>query len=206
MIGDVIERVKQDMTGRMCDEDDNVRILLETVMLAGNGNYLEIGVLHGGSLCAVALLKKELGQSGTCYGIDPLDGYYMNYVDVKKRGCEVDPITKLPVTLETVQDNIERFGLDNIEVVRALSHPLPDVVKERKYAVCYIDGDHWGDNPWQDWMNLSPLATHFVVFDNYDNLHPDVIATCDEAAKDSKWELYKQTGITFILRRVRRDD
>lgn len=25
MIGDVIERVKQDMTGRMCDEDDNVR-------------------------------------------------------------------------------------------------------------------------------------------------------------------------------------
>ena len=194
----IIKRIDAEMIGRLADDSQNLYPLLEVVALAGDGNYCEIGVLHGGSLCAVALLKKELGHLSTCYGIDPVDGYYPG----KPFHKAVDPISKVPVTLETVNRNIKHFELDNVEVIKALSHPFPI---DKRFAVTYIDGDHWGQGPWLDWQSVREITRKFVVFDNCDQIHPDVITACKKAVKDDNWELHKQTGIAFILRRVDRD-
>ena len=200
MIGEIIREVKDGMLGRMADESSNVSFLLEAVEAAGDGDYLEIGVLHGGSLCAAALLKRRLGHKGKCYGIDPLNGYYIEKCPWRKNGLDIE--SKIPVTPETVAENLRRFRLEHsVEIIQANSHPLPEAAK-RKYAVAYIDGNHWGDGPINDWLNVSPLVTRFVVFDNYDGKHPDVLKTCNEAATDKHWEIYLRRGITFILQRA----
>ncbi len=199
---DVIKHVKHNMIGRMADEQMNVTYLLEVIKHAGDGNYLEIGVLHGGTLCAVGMLKQELGQKGQCIGVDPLDGYYMDYIDVPKRGRETDPVTGLPVDLETVKENIKGFGLSRrCQVVKAKSNPLPEKVAKMEFAVTYIDGDHWGDAPYQDFMNVKDITTGFIVFDNCDDKHPDVLQACHQASQDAHWSMFLRTGITYVLAR-----
>ena len=201
MIGKIIERVNRDMNGRMCDEHDNVRLLMEAVRDAGDGDYLEIGVLHGGSLCAVGLLKKQLKHKSRCYGIDPLDGYYTDHKHIKKRGRYNDPVTRLPVDYNTVISNLEKFGItDRVTIIQSRSNPLPFY---GSVAVCYIDGDHWGDAPTIDWCNINPLVTRFVVFDNVCDKHPDVKMAVDHAQRDVRWRTYKLQGITAIMERVR---
>ena len=198
---DILRYVKSNMTGRMCDEQSNVRYLLEVVREAGDGNYLEIGTLHGGTLCAVALYKKELGHKGKCYSIDPLNGYYMDYLDVRKRGCEVDPITRLPVSMDTLMENVRKFDIEKqVKIHQSKSDPYP-VDKRVKFSVAYIDGDHWGDAPTIDWRNIKDRVTHFVVFDNYDALHPDVMRACEEARNDAEWGEFLKVGITYAVRR-----
>lgn len=206
MIGEIIQRVKDGMVGRMCDEFDNVRLLLETVRDAGDGDYLEIGVLHGGSLCAVALLKQALGHTGKCVGIDPLNGFYMQYLKASelhpKMGHKIDYWSQTPVTYDVVHENVNRFDLDNVEILITKSDPFPKSAR-RDFVVAYIDGDHWGDAPTIDWVNVNPLVTRFVVFDNHDEKHPDVKRACQMAEQDENWERYLQQGITFILQRLK---
>lgn len=198
---DVVKQVRNEMLGRIAEDKMNVYHLLEIVKLAGDGNYLEIGVLHGGCLCAVALHKKQLGQKGRCYGIDPLDGYYMDYIDVKKRGCTVDPVTRVPVSLETVKENINRFDLTRRVIIeQAKSHPYP-LNDKLTFAVTYIDGDHWGGAPLQDWMNVKDRTEKFVIFDNHDQNHPAVMEACQVARADPEWAEFLNVGITFALRR-----
>ena len=197
---DVVKHIKNNMTGRMCDEQNNINYLLNIVRIAGNGNYLEIGTLHGGSLCAVALWKKEHKQSGICYAIDPLDGYYMDYIDHRKRGLNVDPLTKLPVSIDIVKENLKKFGLTRAaKIIQAKSEPFP--IDGVKFAVTYIDGDHWSGAPLRDWDNVKDITSGFVVFDNYDEDHPDVMEAAHQAAWSQEWVQYMQTGITFVVRR-----
>ncbi len=193
-IKEIAARVDSEITGRIAGGAAYLYPLLETVEMAGDGNYCEIGVLHGGSLCAVALLKKELGHKGICYGIDPFDGYYPGKTFHKK----VDPISKVSVTLDTVNENIKKFGLDNVKIIQALSNPFP--IKE-KFAVTYIDGDHWDGAPQKDWMNVKKITSRFVIFDNCDLDHLDVIEACNVANRDKKWNLYKQAGAVYIFER-----
>ena len=197
---DIIKHVKENMTGRMCDEQRNVAYLLEMIRIAGDGNYLEIGTLHGGSLCAVALWKKEHKQFGTCYAIDPLNGYYTDYLNVKKRGCAVDPITKIPVAIETVKANLRKFGVDRrVKIIQEKSDPFP--LQGVQFAVTYIDGDHWGEAPLKDWLAVKDITTQFVIFDNYSPSHPDVIEAAHFAADDPQWDKFMHAGITYALRR-----
>ena len=200
---DVVKRVRSEMTGRIADEQNNVMYLLEIVKRAGNGNYLEIGVLHGGTLCAAGLWKQELNQRGQCVGIDPLDGYYMDYIDTPKRGCKVDPITRLPVAEDIVKENIKKFGLSRrCKIIKSKSNPLPDKAAGMEFSVTYIDGDHWGDAPYVDFENVKDITTGYIIFDNYDEKHPDVMGACHRAAEDPAWDKFFCAGITYALRRV----
>ena len=201
----VIRTVKRQMIGRMCDAHDNILNLLKIIELAGDGNYLEIGVLHGGSLCAVGLLKQKLNQAGMCIGIDPLDGYYSDYIDAAhptQIGCEVDPRTRVPVTIETVQENIKRFDLLNrCQIIQAKSYPFPDEARAHKYAVCYIDGDHWGEEPYQDFLSVKDLVTGFIVFDNHTPRNDGVMKACKLAEQDPDWKKFLEVEGIFILER-----
>ena len=190
----IIKRVKDTMIGFVNDQVNSLDTLLKVVELAGDGDYLEIGVLHGGSLCAVALKKKTLKHAGICYGIDPLDGYYMQS---KEHRNAHEPVTQLPVDLQTVENNIKLFKLDNVVIIQDTSYPLPI---EGHFSCAYIDGDHWGDGPMRDWLSVKDICD-WVVFHDYDEKHPDIVRVCHEAEKDPKWERFSQDGISFTLRR-----
>ena len=65
----------------------------------------------------------------------------------------------------------------------------------------YIDGDHWNNGPWTDWMNVKDRTEKYVTLDNYDKDHPAVIAACHRAAEDPEWECVLQRNISYVLRR-----
>lgn len=187
-IQETIDFVKKNMLGRIAEEANNTALMAATAMC--DGNHLEIGSLHGGSAIVVALLKKYHGFTGSVVCIDPLDGYY----PCKPFYKQVDPRTKVPVSLETIQENMQRFGVD-LEIVRAYSIPFPIV--GRTFATAYIDGDHDGDAPLKDFENASMVTTKFITFDNCDKKHPAVWDACAKAEK--LWKPYKRAGIACIV-------
>ncbi len=194
MVKDIIEHVKKNMLGRIVDEQDNTLLMAETTLQ--DGNHLEIGSLHGGSAIVVALVKKEFGFSGDVYCIDPLNGYYLNSNCPKKWQSQIDPVSKIPISIETIQENMRRFDI-NLNIIQFQSNPYP--LNGEKFATAYIDGDHWGDMPFIDFMNIHPNVSEFITFDNCDDKHPDVIKACSKAEKI--WYPYLRKGITCIVKK-----
>ena len=189
-IPEIIQHVKRHMLGRMADEQNNTALMAETALC--DGDHLEIGTLHGGSAIVVALAKREAGYSGRVVCIDPLDGYYPGTVHHKRR----DPISGVPVSFETIEENMRRFGVD-LEVIPAYSIPFP--LPDRRFATAYIDGDHWNEAPTLDFFNVAQVTDRFITFDNCDAKHPDVQRACRVAEKI--WTPYTRKGITCIVKR-----
>lgn len=188
-INKIIENVKANMLGRMAEERDNVLLVAATA--ACDGDHLEIGTLHGGSAIVVALIKKQFGYSGRVVCIDPFDGYYPN----SKRYHKLDILTHIPVTVETLRENMRRFGVE-LEIIQAYSDPFP--ITNRRFATAYIDGDHWNGMPLKDWNSVKGITDKFVTFDNCDFNHPDVLTACNIAERE--WLPYKREGITCIVK------
>jgi len=194
----IISYVKARMIGRLADLQDGTLKMLMAVALSGHGDHLEIGTLFGGSAIAAVLMKKMMELSGNVICLDPLDGYYRN----SSIEADVDPITKLPVNLETVLENARRFSVsDRLEIITQRSYPWPVELEKRSFASAYIDGDHW-NFPWLDWLNVKDRVSRFIIFDNCDLEHPDVMFACQKAEQDRNWRRVHSEGITFILERV----
>ena len=197
MIDGIIKHVKENIIGRIADEGDSTRTLMEFVLLGGNGNHLEIGTLFGGSAICVALMKIQAGFTGNLYCIDPLDGYYMGTEYEKS----VDPETQLPIDIKTLTENVERFGVSNRVIAwRKKSIPFP-IPLDMRFSTAYIDGDHWGENPLIDIVNASMVTSKFIIVDNYDDKHPDVIKACKMADWLPNWKIVHINGITCVLGR-----
>lgn len=188
-IAETITYVKANMLGRMADEQGNVALMAETTLR--HGDHLEIGTLHGGSAIVVALLKKAYGFTGRVVCIDPLDGYYNGTRHAK----EVDPVTGVPVSIDTLTENMRRFDVE-LEIIQAESIPFP--LHDREFATAYIDGAHWGDIPTMDFVNAAMVTKHFITFDNCAAKWPDVEHACHIA--EHTWTPYKRQGITCIVR------
>ena len=196
MIDDIIKHVKENMIGRIADEQDNVKKMMQYVLLAGHGNHLEIGTLFGGSAICVALLKIAMGYEGDVYCIDPLDGYYKGTNYERENDIE----TNLPINIETVLENAEMFGvIHRIKVVESKSIPFP--FHNVEFSSAYIDGDHWGETPLIDIVNAGMVTSRFIIVDNYDDKHPDVIKACKMAEQLPDWKIVHTSGITCVLGR-----
>ena len=199
IISGIVQRVDNNIIGRLANKYgdiklDNVDIMLDFVAKAGGGNHLEIGTLFGGSAIAVALLKLELGQSGVVVCIDPLDGYYKIYGSGEdKSGFEVTP--------KTLFRNIDKFGVGNrILVMKAYSQDCSFL--DIQFSTAYIDGDHQHGRPWWDWMTVKDKVSKYVIFDNWDDKHPQVQEACEEASNDPEWECVYSSGITYVVERI----
>lgn len=189
-VNEIVEYVKEHMLGRIADEQGNTALMAETALQ--HGDHLEIGSMHGGSAIVVALLKKRYGFDGRVTCIDPLDGYYTGtYYE-----SHVDPMTRVPVSIETIRENMQRFGVD-IEVIQARSNPFP--VYGRTFTSAYIDGDHWNDAPIIDFINCAMVTEKYITFDNCGRRWPDVLRACHIA--EQTWIPHIKTGITCIVRR-----
>jgi hypothetical protein len=193
MISKIVKRVRSSITGRHANAGNVFEHLAKAIEKAGDGNYLEIGVLNGGSISCVGLWKKHLKHSGVCVGVDPFDGYYK-----AQTGRHVDKKTGIPVTIELAQKNIDIFGLDNVQLIQAHS-PSFDVGNMR-FAVAFVDGDHSEAGAFSDWQRVKEITDKFVVFHDYGHLD-GVTAACDRAAQDDGWRVYHKGDFVFILER-----
>lgn len=187
-IEQIIECVKDNLHGRFADACDASSSLLHAVQVAGDGNYLELGVLHGGSLIATALLKNSLGHKGCCVGVDLFDGWYGNEND--RSG--------MPVNLKMVKDNITAFGLENVELVQTDSKNFEPL---DKYSVVYVDADHTESGCWRDWLLAKSCSTRFVIFHDY-LLIKGVTKACERAMDDPNWKVYESRKGVLILEKI----
>ncbi len=204
--------VKRDILGRVAnmnkkDETNSIEVVMEHVLRAGGGrggNHLEIGTLFGGSAIAVALAKKEFNQPGMVVCVDPLNGYYQDKLS------DVDPdypnmrdiIVDVAVTPDILFKNIENFGVgDRVMVLQHKSEAIANLV-DMKFTTAYIDGDHEGDAPRNDWDLVKDLVSRFVIFDNYGEEWQGVVDVCEYAAALPDWRCVYAGGISFVLERV----
>lgn len=194
----IIAHVSARMIGRIADMEDGTLKMLIAVTMAGGGDHLEIGTLFGGSAIAAALMKKAEGLAGKVVCVDPLNGFYR-----KTLGKVNDPITLIPINRETFEINLTRFNVeDRIELIAKYSDPWPWELEDRMFASAYIDGEHHGNGPMNDWLNIRDRVISYVVFDNCDQKHPAVVRACDFAAQDPNWREVHRGGITCILERA----
>ena len=193
-INKIVEDVDTNIIGRLANKYgniklDNVDVLLEYVAKAGGGNHLEIGTLFGGSAIAVALLKEELNQTGIIVCIDPLDGYYSG-----------EDISSVLISPETLFMNIEDFDVGNrILVMQSTSQDFVNL--GMIFSTAYIDGDHKNGVPLHDWKRVRDFTSGYIIFDNWDDKHPDVQEACREADSDIEWECVYAKGITCVVGR-----
>lgn len=198
---EIIDFVHENIDGRMCDEYGNVHHLANIIFNAGGGNYLEIGSLFGGTAIVASLVMQDLGLDGEVYAIDPFDGYYVGTKNERGTlvGAKVDPHTRKPVTIERAQANAEKMGA-KVNFIRGKSsaQTVPDI----DFSVVFIDGDHWNDGPWKDWLLVKDKCDKFIIFDNCDHTHPAVEAAVRNAWADDEWTLLFKDGITAVLGRI----
>jgi hypothetical protein len=181
----LIEDIKKNMIGRIATDDEELRLLAQMIDTFCDGNHLEIGVLHGGTM---VLAGKLIG--GAVIGIDPFDGYYMDNED---KACAVDPITKVPVTPAVCMRNLDSFGINNYMLCCVKSDPFPI---EGEFDTAFIDGDHWGNTPYKDWLNVSKRTKRAIMLDNCDPEHPDVEYVLNHA---DGWKVWKQSKKGVVL-------
>jgi hypothetical protein len=193
MINQIRKTVKANIKGRHANAGNIFQHLAMVIKRAGDGNYLEIGVLNGGSIASVGLWKKHLQHNGICVGVDPFDGYYK-----AQKGLHVDKKTGLEVTIELAQENVDKFGLDNVNLIQAHS-PNFDV-GDMRFAVTFVDGDHSEEGAFSDWERVKGITDRFVVFHDYGHLG-GVTKACDRASVDKDWKVYHKGEFVFILER-----
>ena len=145
-------------------------LLMECVART-EGDYIEVGSAYGYSavLAATAMAKRP----GTVYCIDPFIG--LNNLDGTY------------VALKVFLSNIHSFGLEQ-RVVTFYQHnpPFPVAIHHHLFSVGLIDGNHDGDAPLKDFIELDSRVTDYLLFDNAE--YERVENTVRRALWGGNWE------------------
>ena len=72
-------------------------------------------------------------------------------------------------------------------IVPDKSVPFPELLKEEEFGTVFIDGDHWNGVPLKDWENTKLRTNKYIMFDDYDRLHGDVVGAVKIAQNDPCW-------------------
>ena len=145
------------------------------IVEAGPGDYLEIGVNRGGSLAFAGLIKRHLKQAGTVYGIE-IGLAWKPEIDKFVQGLSLTPT-----------------------VFYKNSHPWP--AGDLKPVVAFIDGDHYGDAPINDWNNLKDRVQRFILFHDCDE-GSDVEGAVENAKHDGAWRFVTMSGCMAVFERA----
>ena len=188
-----------DNGGRAADGGISLPFLGSMVAAAGDGHHCDIGTLYGASALTAALVKQKMKFDGLVYCIDPYDK--------ETRDAKIKPQDgiqgNVSATPEEFWKNVDDFGVrDRIRLVQKVSHPWPDELKDVVFASAYIDGDHTGKGPWNDFENLRGRTTGYIGWDNVEESYPDVVAAVLRAADTDDWFLYFKNIVFSALRRV----
>jgi len=176
------------ISGKFTMEIDNAAAIAQCVS-ACTGDYLEIGVLYGGSAILAAFFCR-----GKVYGVDPF-GWGPNQ-------------TKHPVvpSAGVVKMNATKFGLHNVIQVFTQTHPpLPPELEDKRFDVAFIDGDHSFDGTMADWQNLKDRVDKYMLFHDVNLSHDKSHAAgevFDIAKEEDEWEEVYRVGKMGVLRRI----
>ena len=160
---ELIGYVNKNITGRVCVTNYlYILYLLKKMMGEKCRVYAETGTLFGGSLIYLMQDKTEC----KFIGIDLFDGYY---------GKPLDPVTKIPVDVKTVLNNIDKLNKHghNAYLVKGSSYGSKaiEAVKNltKTIDLFFIDGDHSIRGVIMDFISYKDLITPggYIVFDNY---------------------------------------
>ena len=182
--------------GRAADNGVSLPFLGSMAALAGDGDHVDIGALYGASAITVALVKKRLGLKGDIYCIDPYDAETRNK-NVRGTGLS-SPVSATP---EELLKNAEFFGVE-LKLIQKPSHPWPEELKDNVFATAYIDGDHGGEAPTNDFLNLRGRVTAYIGTDNMEEEYPDVVRMVLFAAAQDDWQLFYKNFIFAALRKT----
>lgn len=182
--------------GRAADNGVSLPFLGSMAALAGDGDHVDIGALYGASAITVALVKKRLGLKGDVYCIDPYDAETR---DRKVHGTGLS--SPVSATAEELLKNAEFFEV-KLKLIQKLSHPWPEELKDNVFATAYIDGDHGGEGPMNDFLNLRGRVTDYIGTDNVESEYPSVVDMFLFAANTDDWFLFYKNFIFGALRRI----
>lgn len=137
--------------------------------------HVEIGVFFGGGAIVTLQALKDSGCRHSVIEIDPLDGYYLR--DNASYSGKHDPLTKMPVNLKTVKENISRCDLDAGKAVfvedYSQSERALEVTGKYRVASIFIDGDHAYKGLKEDFYNYLKFVVPggYILIDNYKDNH-----------------------------------
>jgi len=208
-VAKIFRKFEKKMIGRIAgDIDDHIFyyfMVLSSVEIGGDSAiHGEIGVLFGGSLLMLLHALNRARSSRKAVAIDPFQGYY---------GTSLDPVTKLPVTIENVEYNIRRFKYDRKQVllINAASESTQALerVANFRFASLWIDGDHSYEGVKRDWENYSQLILPggHILIDNYHDLNPpypgiDRFIDDELLINLSDWEMVTVFGRNIVFKKV----
>lgn len=188
-----------DKKQRAADNGISLPFLASMVATAGHGDHCDIGTLYGASALVAALVKEKMKYSGIVYCIDPYDAEKRDANVVAPPGL----LGNLSATPEEFWSNVDDFKLrDRIRLIQKPSHPWPEELKDNVFASAYIDGDHTGKMPWNDFENLRGRTTGYIGTDNYEEGYPDVVGAILKAADTEDWFIFYKNLIFISLRRI----
>jgi len=194
---EIATNVIKEIKGRAADGGISLPFLAAMVEAAPDGDHVDIGSLFGASAIVVALMKKELGHKGKVYCIDPYDE------EERKTQARVNLIPEelLSASPEALMENAKHFDVE-LKLIRGKSYPWPEELKDTVFVTAYIDGDHIGDAPGNDFENLQGRVTNYIGTDNYEEEYADVVNAMWKAMNNDDWFLYYK-NLTFVaLRRI----
>jgi hypothetical protein len=196
-IANEITEVLAEKGGRAADSGISLPFLMSMAVAAGDGDHVDIGTLYGASAIAVAKIKKEKGLEGEVYCIDPYDA--------EVRDSEVHGTDQMRGALsaseEELMANADHFDV-KLKLIKEYSNPWPEKLKDKTFVSGYIDGDHKGDAPWNDFENLRTRVTGYIGTDNYEEEYPAVVDFVLKAADTPDWFLWYKNLIFVALRRI----
>ena len=162
--------------------------LANMVFMAGSGDYLEIGTWRGTSAIIAAKTKEEYGISGNIVCVDHFKGYTNENSALIRSQAE---------------DTMKKYGVfDKIEIFEQPSRPMPLELKTRTFACALIDGNHWKENPYLDFLEIESLVENYIMFDDYDDEHKDVMDAVERASKSENWSLVSTDNSAAVLERI----
>ena len=197
---DISHKVGQGLTnrgGRAADGGLSLPFLTSMVAAGGDGDHVDIGSLYGASAICAALIKKERGLKGKVYCIDPYDAAERDS-HVKAVASMQEPVS---ATAEELFSNAEHFGVE-LTLIEKKSYPWPEELEDNVFATAYIDGDHLGDGPKNDFLSLRGRTTMYIGTDNFEEEFMDVTNSMIFAMDTEDWFLWYKNLIFIALRRI----
>jgi hypothetical protein len=187
--------VQRRLEGRDCPADgltmvgmkrlENIQACIERVVADGvPGDIVETGVWRGGTAMFMRAVLKSLGVTDrVVYAADSFEGLPVPDADQFPidKGCHLHEWDHLAVSLETVRENFERYGLldDQVQFVKGWFRDTMPTLAGHRWAILRLDGDMY-ESTMEVLEHLYPDLSPggYVIFDDYK------IKRCREAVHD----------------------
>ena len=179
----------------------NILYILAKTLGSKLKTYVELGVLHGGSMALVkmAMVRKK---SGKMIGVDLFDGF--------DRKAHIDPVSKMEITNQVATRNLRIFGKDNLDIKFIKGDAADDATIEavknetgKKINLLFIDCDFKKENLVKMFTEYSKLVSSggIILFGNYKRNGYNGVAEAIDEITFKGWEEIGQYKMYYIVQK-----